>query len=60
MSLSSLAAAAETAPDPVLPFIIAGVAFLVFLTLGVVAWSYRDVANRHSHKVGNDSHSSGH
>jgi hypothetical protein len=43
------AVAAETAehhPDPVVPFIAAGIAFAVFLLLGIVTWSYRDVANR--------------
>jgi len=32
------------------------IAFVVFLTLGIVAWSYRDVANRHSDRVGHDDH----
>lgn len=40
------AEAAEHTADPAVPFIAAGIAFAVFLTLGVVAWSYRDVANR--------------
>ena len=46
-----------------LPFIVAGIAFLIFLTLGVVTWSYRDVANRHSDRTGGtgtDSHGAGH
>lgn len=30
------------------------IAIGVFILLGLVAWSYRDVANRHEHKV-NDS-----
>lgn len=46
------------------PFIAAGIAFGFFLILGVITWSYRDVANRHAHKVsddaGHDSHSAGH
>ena len=46
------------------PFIAAGTAFGVFLLLGIITWSYRDVANRHAHKVPNDashdSHSAGH
>jgi hypothetical protein len=44
------------------PYIAAGIAFAVFLTLGIVAWSYRDVYNRHSDKTGNghDSHTAGH
>jgi hypothetical protein len=44
-----------------LPFVVAGIAFVVFLTLGFVTWSYRDVANRHSDRTGGtDSHDSGH
>jgi len=41
--------AAETAEhhaDPAIPFIAAAIAFGVFLLLGIVTWSYRDVANR--------------
>ena len=46
-SITTVAAeAAEAAHDPAVPFIAAGIAFAVFLTLGVVTWSYRDVANR--------------
>jgi hypothetical protein len=43
------------------------IAFCVFLLLGIVTWSYRDVANRHSDRVdaanaaaGTDSHAAGH
>jgi heme/copper-type cytochrome/quinol oxidase subunit 2 len=44
-----------------LPFIVAGIAFVVFLTLGIVTWSYRDVANRHREKTdGATPHDSGH
>jgi hypothetical protein len=32
------------------------VAFLVFLTLGVITWTYRDVANRHSVKASMTHH----
>ena len=44
------------------PFIPAGIAFAVLLAIGVVTWSYRDVANRHSHKTAahDDSHGAGH
>lgn len=41
----------------------AGIAFAVFLTLGIITWSYRDVYNRHNDKTGADSahdHSAGH
>lgn len=34
------------------PAVIFGViAMSIFLLLGLVTWSYRDVANRHEHKV---------
>jgi hypothetical protein len=42
------------------PIIAAGTAFAVFLVLGIVCWSYRDVYNRHSDKTGGDAHSTGH
>ncbi|MCU1549712.1 MAG: hypothetical protein JWR36_272 [Glaciihabitans sp.] len=29
----------------------AAVAFIIFLFLGIVTWSYRDVANRHANKA---------
>lgn len=45
--------------------IAAGIAFAVFLILGVVTWSYRDVYHRHNDKVAansgaHDSDSAGH
>jgi heme/copper-type cytochrome/quinol oxidase subunit 2 len=44
-----------------LPFIVAGIAFTVFLVLGIITWSYRDVANRHSDKTGvGPGHDAGH
>jgi hypothetical protein len=45
------------------PFIPAGIALALFTFLGVVVWSYRDVANRQGKKSSNsssDSHGSGH
>jgi hypothetical protein len=45
------------------PLAFAAIAFAFFLVLGVVTWSYRDVANRHSQKFtkgGHDSHDAGH
>jgi hypothetical protein len=58
--LSIAAEAAEHHADPVLPFIVAGIAFVVLLALGVVTWSYRDVANRTTRgrdaASGHDSH----
>ncbi|MEN9715176.1 MAG: hypothetical protein RJA35_643 [Actinomycetota bacterium] len=37
-------------------FVTGLIAFAIFTLLGFVTWSYRDVANRHDHKSGNDSH----
>ncbi|MEO6944906.1 MAG: hypothetical protein ABI053_09375 [Lacisediminihabitans sp.] len=48
--ISGLAAAAETqtmAPTWVYPL----VAATIFIALGAITWSFRDVANRHSNKV---------
>jgi len=36
------------------------IAFTVFLVLGITTWSYRDVANRHSDRVGANDHNHGH
>lgn len=36
-------------PIPALLF--GGIALVSFLVLGAITWSYRDVANRHSHKT---------
>ena len=35
-------------PIPALAF--GAIALGIFIALGLVTWSYRDVANRHSHK----------
>ncbi|MDX6232651.1 MAG: hypothetical protein QOH68_1642 [Nocardioidaceae bacterium] len=46
---------AETATHVDLPmptWAFGAIALAVFAVLGVVIWSYRDVANRHSHKAG--------
>ena len=45
------AAAEESHELPMSPYGYAGIAVAVFVALGVVVWSYRDVANRHSDKV---------
>jgi len=48
---------------PMSPFAYGGIAAAAFIALGVVVWSYRDVANRHSDKVGqshDDHHTPGH
>jgi heme/copper-type cytochrome/quinol oxidase subunit 2 len=41
-------------PLPFDSYIFGAIAMGVFLLLGFIAWSYRDVANRHDHK-GSDS-----
>ena len=52
MLLLAIAAAEEHAAPLLMPnWAFALTAFLVFLILGVVTWSFRDVANRHSHRV---------
>jgi hypothetical protein len=53
----------ELEPLLMSPYAFGAVAFGVFLVMGVVTWSFRDVANRHSEKFGNvghDSHGAGH
>jgi len=66
MLIALLAAEAAEAAHPITPaaLIAAGIAFAVFLTLGVITWSYRDVYNRHNDKTGSetghDSHTAGH
>lgn len=59
LSTAVVSIAAETAEhhaDPVIPFIAGGIAFAVFLLLGIVTWSYRDVANRTTRGRGAASH----
>jgi heme/copper-type cytochrome/quinol oxidase subunit 2 len=36
-------------------WILGAIAMAVFILLGVVTWSYRDVANRHDHKTNNSA-----
>ena len=52
----------ELAPLLMPPIAFAGVAAALFVALGFVVWSFRDVANRHSHKSGSghDAHGAGH
>ncbi|QCR19094.1 hypothetical protein [Agrococcus sp. SGAir0287] len=46
-----LLAATEHHSDPgIMPYVVGGIAAAVFAILGIVTHSYRDVANRHSHK----------
>ena len=59
--LIRLAEEAAEASFNATPWIAAGTAFVFFLVLGIVTWSYRDVYNRHNDKPGgHDSHSAGH
>ena len=52
----------ELAPLLMHPLAFAGIAAAIFITLGFVSWSFRDVANRHSDKVraSGDHHDAGH
>jgi hypothetical protein len=46
-----LAHSEATAPLPIPPWAFGAIAFAVFSVLCIILWSYRDVANRHSHKA---------
>jgi len=48
---------AETVTNhlPYATWITGAIAMGIFILLGVVTWSYRDVANRHDHKADNNS-----
>lgn len=52
----------ELAPLLMPPIAFAAIALALFAALAFVVWSFRDVANRHSHKTGtgHDSHGAGH
>jgi heme/copper-type cytochrome/quinol oxidase subunit 2 len=57
------AAAEESNALPMSPYGYGAIAAAVFVALGIVVWSYRDVANRHSDKVNpphDDHHTPGH
>lgn len=60
MLLGRLLAAAggeeHLAPLILPPIAFAGIAAAIFLTLALVTYSYRDVANRHSDKTGGSDH----
>jgi hypothetical protein len=57
-----LAETHELAPLLMPPLAFAGVATAIFVFLGFVVWSYRDVSNRHLPKPGkdHDTHGSSH
>jgi hypothetical protein len=54
LTISIVAEAAEHTAS-ISPFIPAGIALGVLFFLGVVTWSYRDVANRHT-RAGSGDH----
>ena len=60
--LTLVAETEELAPLLMPPLAFAGIAVAVFVLLGFVTWSFRDVANRHSQKTGSQggSHGAGH
>ena len=63
--LTTLVTAAEEHANvlPLNPVFYGLIAAVVFVTLGLVVFSYRDVANRHSDKTGaadHDAHTPGH
>ncbi|KQV07839.1 hypothetical protein [Leifsonia sp. Root112D2] len=54
--VTAVVAAAEAHAPLIAPIWVFGVAPIVLFTaLGFVIWTYRDVANRHSHKAGPDA-----
>ncbi|CAN5151832.1 hypothetical protein BH11ACT3_BH11ACT3_22130 [soil metagenome] len=57
---AALISVLEEAPAPLIasPFVFAGIAAAIFIVLGFVTWSYRDVSNRHSGKGDNADHQS--
>jgi hypothetical protein len=54
--LTSVLAEATAHPTWLPPFVFPIIAFLIFLFLGVVTWTYRDVANRHAYKASTTHH----
>lgn len=60
MLLLAVAAAEEHAAPLFMPnWAFALTAFIIAVFLGIVTWSFRDVANRHAHKVASDNPHSG-
>jgi hypothetical protein len=59
LSLAVLAAhEEELAPMIAHPLVFAGIALAVFVVLGFITWSYRDVANRHTNTDAPSDHQS--
>lgn len=58
-----LAESEQLSPIIMPPLAFAAIAFTIFLVLGIVTWSFRDVFHRHSGKSdngGHDGHGVGH
>jgi heme/copper-type cytochrome/quinol oxidase subunit 2 len=54
--LTTVLAAAETHVELPMPaWVFGAIALVVFIVLLAVTWSYRDVANRHSHRSAPDA-----
>ena len=61
MSVLNVLAAEETLHPLIMPAPVFGlIALSIFFVLGIAMYSYRDVANRHSHKSSKSDHSGGH
>ena len=63
MNALSVLAATESVAHAALPFpaIVFGlIGAVVFLALGIVTWSYRDVSSRHSQKWADSDSANGH
>lgn len=57
MLLLAIAASEEHLAPLIMPaWAIALTAFVVFFFMGIVTWSFRDVANRHAHKTSGRVH----
>jgi hypothetical protein len=51
--MQNLAEATTKFVAPFPTFVYGAIAMVLFVVLGLVTWSYRDVANRHEHKSSN-------
>lgn len=57
MLFLAVAAAEEHLAPLVMPtWAIALTAFVILFFMGIVTWSFRDVANRHAHKTSSSAH----
>jgi heme/copper-type cytochrome/quinol oxidase subunit 2 len=60
LSTVAMAAVGSASPFTTPAWIFPVIAATVFVALGFVMWSFRDVANRHSYKADRDSGASHH